>query len=425
MNNMLARLALGFAAVSVAAIAVVARTGDKAASKPKLKPTYSASVAKILNQHCVECHRPGEVAPFSLVGYENAKKWAKMATAVTASGQMPPWKAVKGYGEFMDENRLSDEEKAVVKTWADAGAPRGDAKAEPPAPKFSGEWSLGQPDVVLQMEKPFKVPAEGSDVYRMFVMKNDFKEPLWVTGMTVKPGNKAVVHHVIAFMDKTGRSVQLEKQEKDGQPGYASFGGPGFLPSGSLGGWAPGLRTRLTPSGTAFKVAPGEKIVLQVHYHPTGKQEVDQTKVGLYTSKVPVTSEMYLRWMLNPLLSIPAGSNAHKVEWQSKVGDNVKVWGLMPHMHLLGKSMKAWATLPDGTEKPLIQVADWDFNWQLNYLLKEPMSLPKGSIIHMESIYDNSAANPFNPSSPPRKVTFGEATTDEMMLLIAAYTIDR
>ncbi len=423
---MLGRLSLFAASISVLAFALVSGKDEKPKPAPKpLKATYSASVAKILNDHCVECHRPGEVAPFSLIGYDNAKKWATMAATVTASGQMPPWKAEHGYGEFLDENRLTDQEKQALANWAKAGAPRGDGKNEPAPPKAAGEWSLGTPDIVLEMPKPFNVPAEGADVYRMFVMKNDFKEPVWVRGMTVKPGNKSVVHHVIAFLDSTGRSLTLEQEEKDGQPGYASFGGPGFLPSGSLGGWAPGLRTRLTPEGTAFQIRPGEKLVLQVHYHPTGKAEVDQTKVGLYTSKVPVKHEMFLRWMLNPLVNIAPGDKAQKVTWQSRVGEDVKVYALMPHMHLLGKSMKAWAELPNGSVQPLIWVKDWDFNWQLNYLLKEPLSLPKGTVIKMESIYDNSSDNPFNPSNPPKRVRFGEETTDEMMLLIAAYTVDR
>lgn len=424
MKQMFSRLAVVSGLILIVAVGVIARVDDKPITKPK-KITYAGSVAKILNAHCVECHRDGEVAPFSLIGYDNAKKWAKMAANVTQSGQMPPWKAVDGYGEFAGANRLTPEEKDTLKNWADQGAPRGNAKDEPAPPKAKGEWPIGKPDIILEMPQPFKVPAEGADIYRMFVMKNDQKEDLWVTGMSVKPGNRSVVHHVIAFLDSTGRSSQLEAKADDGQPGYPSFGGPGFLPSGSLGGWAPGNQTRLVPEGTAFKVAPGEKIVLQVHYHPTGKAEVDQTKIGLYTSKVPVTHEMYLKWMLNPLVSIPAGAKEHKISFASRIGDDVKVYGVMPHMHLLGKSMKAWATLPDGTEKPLIHVADWDFNWQLNYLYKEPLRLPKGTVIHMEAIYDNSSDNPFNPSTPPKRVNFGEATTDEMMLLIAAYTIDR
>lgn len=388
------------------------------------KVSYAAHVADILNDHCVQCHRPGEVAPFSLIGYENAKKWAKMVSTVASSKRMPPWKAVKDYGHFLDENRLSAMEIETLKRWADAGAPRGDAKSEPPAPKFASEWPLGVPDLVLEPERSFKLGAEGDDVYRNFVMKNDFKEAVWVQSMAVKPGNPRVVHHVIAFLDRSGMAEKKAAAQTDGQPGYESFGGPGFVPAGSLGGWAPGLVTRRTPDGTAFKVEPGTKIVLQVHYHRTGKEESDKTRIGLYLAKKPVTSEMQLAWILNLGIQIKPDLKDQKFTMTKTFRRNVTVYSVMPHMHLLGRSLKAWAELPDGSTKPLIFVDDWDFNWQMAYMLKEPMKLPAGSKIVAEAVYDNSKDNPNNPCSPPRLVTFGEATTDEMMLLVAAYTND-
>lgn len=395
------------------------------AAPPVSKVNYAQHVAPILDAHCVECHRPGEVAPFSLIGYDNAKKWAKMATTVTQSRQMPPWKAVHGYDEFLDENRLSPMEIETLKRWEAAGAPRGDPKKEPAEPKFASEWALGKPDVILSPSREFKVGPEGADIYRNFVMDFDFKEPMYVTAMTVRPGNPRVVHHVIAFLDRSGTSTKKDAAQTDGQPGYETFGGPGFIPSGSLGGWAPGLRPRMTPAGTAFKIEPGTKIVLQIHYHRTGKEEVDKTKVGLYFSKVPVTDEMRLDWMLNPILRIPAGEKEYKVSLTRTIPRDVTVYSVMPHMHLLGKTMKAWATFPDGTDKPLVFIDNWDFNWQMAYMLKEPMHIPAGSKIHVEATYDNSADNQNNPSHPPKLVRFGEQTTDEMFLLVAAYTVDR
>jgi hypothetical protein len=418
-----------FGFVCLASRPAIAKAGDgelPASSAPSVaKVNYAEHVAPILDAHCIECHKPGEVAPFSLVGYDNAKKWAKMASTVAASRQMPPWKAVHGYDEFLDENRLSPMEIETLKRWESAGSPAGDLRKHPVVAKASGEWAFGAPDVVLEPAKEFKLGAEGADVYRNFVMQTDFKEPVWVTAMTVKPGNPKIVHHVIAFLDRSGQAVKKEEAQTDGQPGYSSFGGPGFLPSGSLGGWAPGLRPRMTPPGTAFKVEPGTKIVLQIHYHRSGKEESDKTRVGLYFSKVPVTDEMHLRWMLNPLIMIQPGLKQQKVTLTNTFRQDVTIYSVMPHMHLLGKSMKAWVECPDGTEKPLVFIDNWDFNWQMAYMLKQPMHIKEGSKVHIEAYYDNSSDNPNNPSKPPKLVTFGEETTDEMFLMIAAYTVDR
>jgi hypothetical protein len=283
---------------------------------------------------------------------------------------------------------------------------------------------MGSPDLILEPEREFKLGAEGDDVYRNFVMKNDFKETVWVQSMAVKPGNPKVVHHLIAFLDRTGVAKKKEQELTDGQPGYETFGGPGFLPTGSLGGWAPGLVTRRTPDGVAFKVDPGTKIVLQIHYHRSGKEETDKTRIGLYYAKKPVTSEMNLAWVMNLAIRIKPDVKDQKFTMSKTFKRDVTLYSVMPHMHLLGRSMKAWAELPDGSTKPLIFVDDWDFNWQMAYMLKEPMKLPAGSKIVVEASYDNSKDNPNNPSSPPKMVTFGEATTDEMMLLVAAYTND-
>ncbi|HWA83225.1 MAG TPA: hypothetical protein VG820_07335 [Fimbriimonadaceae bacterium] len=420
-----ARILLIGGSLALAGFACVANGPDSDSAPSAAKVNYAEHVAPILNAHCVECHRPGEVAPFSLIGYENAKKWAKMEATVTQSRLMPPWKAVHGYDDFLDENRLSAAEIETIKRWEAVGAPRGDPKKEPPTPKFASEWALGKPDVILSPVRDFKVGAEGPDIYRNFVMDYDFKEPVWVTAMTVRPGNPRVVHHVIAFLDRTGTAAKKDAAQTDGQPGYETFGGPGFIPAGSLGGWAPGLRPRMTPAGTAFRVEPGTKIVLQIHYHRSGKDEIDRTKIGLYFSKVPVNDEMRLNWMLNPILRIPAGAKDYKVSLTRNIPADVTVYSVMPHMHLLGKSMKAWATFPDGTEKPLVYVDNWDFNWQMAYMLKTPMHIPAGSKIHVEALYDNSTDNPNNPSRPPKLVRFGEQTTDEMFLLVAAYTVDR
>lgn len=401
------------------------RTGDETKPiKVPAKPTYAQHVAPILNDHCVQCHRPGEVAPFSLIGYDNAKKWAAMSAVVTHSKQMPPWKAKAGYGEFSDVNQLTVEEIEILKKWSDQGGARGDKSKEPKPPTFSGEWLLGKPDLVVTQQKPYAISSEGTDEYRNFVIKTDYKEPMWVTAMDVKPGNAKVVHHVIVFLDNNGQSEKLAAQVKDGREGYETFGGVGFAPNGSFGGWAPGMRPRMLPAGKAFKLEPGARLVMQVHYNKSGKPETDLTKVGLYFAKQPVDQQVELAWLFNILLRIPAGAKDHKQTYIQNIPADITLYGVMPHMHLLGKEMKAWVEKPDKTTIPLIHVENWDFNWQLNYLFKEPVKIPKGSKVHVTATYDNSADNPNNPSNPPKPVFVGEKTTDEMQLLVAAYTVD-
>jgi len=388
------------------------------------KPTYAQHVAPILNEHCVQCHRPGEVAPFSLLGYENAKKWSTMAATVTHRRQMPPWKAKDGFGEFADANRLTDEEIAILSNWDKASAPRGDKAKEPKPPTFTSEWALGRPDLIVSQSKPYEVTPEGTDEYRNFIIKTNFPEAKWVKAMDVKPGNPRVVHHVICYLDNTGQSEKLAAKATDGKEGYVTFGGVGFLPNGSFGGWAPGLRARALPAGKAFKLEPGTRLVMQVHYNKSGKTEMDKTQLGIYFAKEPVDQQVELAWLFNLLLKIPAGEKAHKQVYTQFIPADITVYGVMPHMHLLGKEMKAWVEKPDKSTIPLIYIEDWDFNWQLNYQFKTPVKVPKGSKIIVEAVYDNSSGNPNNPNNPPKQVHVGEGTADEMQLLIAAYTVD-
>ncbi len=417
----------------LAALGLVAARADepkkavaKAPAKAVAKPTYANDVAPIVNRACVSCHQAGEVAPFSLTGYENALKWKDMVAGVTKTRQMPPWKAAPGYGEFQHENRLSDEEIQTLANWAATGAPRGDRKREPALPKPPiGGWTLGKPDLVFQGKAEYRLDAEGPDVYRNFVVRNPSSEALWVRAMDVHPSNKKIVHHVIVYVDGGHQGQKLSDATKDGQDGYVSSGGGvGFLPTGALGGWAPGLRPYETPQGQAMKVPAGADLVIQVHYHKSGKPEKDLTNVGLYLAKEPIEKEVRLAWIANFGIDIPPNDKAYAAHKEFTIRQDMTLHSLMPHMHLLGRSMRAKAVTPDGQEIPLIDVPNWDFNWQLNYALKRPLALPKGSKILVDAVYDNSTDNPSNPSNPPRRVGWGEETTDEMFLLIAAYTVD-
>lgn len=385
-------------------------------------PTWSRDIAPIMFNNCASCHRPGEVAPFPLLSYADAKKHARQIALVTQTRFMPPWKAVPGHGDFTDENRLSDAQLATIQKWVEAGAPEGDPKAAPSAPQFKPGWQLGEPDAVLQAEEDFALAADGDDVYRCFVVPTSYSEDRYISAMEVRPGNRGVVHHVIAYIDTRGAARR--RDEADPGPGYTSFGGPGFVPAGTLGGWAPGNAPHHLPAGTGILLPKGADVVLQVHYHKSGKAETDRTRVGVHFTEGPVDKRVRFLMVINPFLRIPAGDASHLVRAERTLPADITVLAVMPHMHLLGREMTVTAKLPEGDEKKMVKVEDWDFNWQMSYTFKEPLKLPKGSRIDVEARYDNSTNNPRNPSNPPRDVTWGEQTTDEMCIAFMPYTVD-
>ena len=377
---------------------------------------YAEHTAAIINDNCLVCHRPGEVAPFSLEGYDNARKWSRMIAKVSSERRMPPWLAVEGVGEFSHEMRLTEREIATLAQWAEAGAPSGDLSKAPKAPEFPVGWRLGEPDMLISMPKPFKLGDDGRDEIWNFVIKPDITEPVYVQALDVKPGNKSVVHHVAAFIDEKGASERLLEGGRDG--GYQTFGGPGFAPDNMLGAWLPGLQPVRMPEGTGFLLKPGARIVMQVHYSKTGREEVDQSKMALYFSKEPVTKPTQMSWFVNPGIVIPPGDPRVEFKRVHTMPKDVTLYSLMAHMHLLGKEMHATLIHPDGTRERLLSIDKWDFNWQLNYMLKEPKLIKRGSKIEIVAVFDNSEDNPSNPSSPPREVRWGEETTDEMMVLL-------
>lgn len=395
---------------------------DIAALAPR-EPTFSRHVAPIVFSYCASCHRPGEVAPFSLLSYEDVVKHAEQVERVTRSRFMPPWKPVAGYGEFLDDQGLTDEQIATLSAWVKAGMPRGEPAEEPELPKFTEGWKLGQPDLVVKLPVAYEVPAEGEDVYRCFVIPTGFLEDKQVAALEFRPGNRQVVHHMLTFLDTKGAA--RKRDEEDPGPGYQSFGGPGFTPQGQLGGWAPGAMPRMLPEGTARLVPKGSDLVIQMHYSPTGKPEVDQSEVGIYFARTPTKKWINTLPLLNPGLTIAPGAERHREAVAYTLPVEIELVGVVPHMHLLGKEMRAWATLPDGSVRPLVWIDDWDFNWQGQYTFKEPVELPKGTRLEFEAYYDNSEENPFNPSNPPRRVTWGEQTTDEMALIFFAYATER
>lgn len=383
--------------------------------------TYTKDIAPIFNQNCVACHRSGEAAPFTLLSYADAKKRAEQIALVTQKRVMPPWK-LNSHGEFQDERRLTDAQIAVVKQWVSEGANEGRKSDIPPAPKFAAGWTLGQPDMTVQAPADYHLASEGRDVYRCFVIPTHFDEDRYVSAMDVRPGNRAVVHHVLAYIDGGGRARKLDG--KDSEPGYSTGGGIGFMPDGMLGGWAPGARPIRLPVETGILLPKGADIVLEVHYHKDGKPETDRSQVALYFNKQPIERPFHLLPLLNVGIQIPAGDKDHIERAGVPVPLDAKLYTVFPHMHNLGRQMTVTATLPDGTKKQLVDVPDWDFNWQGFYAYKEPVKLPKGAKIELVAHYDNSTDNPRNPNSPPKTVRWGEQTTDEMCLCYLGFTLD-
>lgn len=386
--------------------------------------TYHKDIQKILQDNCQGCHRPNQVAPFSLLTFADAKSWAAEIKEFTRRRQMPPWKAEPGHGEFLDNRRLSDEDIARIAAWADAGAPRGNPRDAPPAREWTDGWTLGKPDLVVKMPEKYTVSATGDDDFRCFVMPTGLTEDRQLVAMEVRPGNSRVLHHVLTFVDTTGKGRELDAQ--DPAPGYsAGPGGIGFFPTGGLGGWAPGNMPRELPPGVYRPMPARSDIVIQVHYHKTGKVEVDQTEIGFYFAKEPRTKQARLFPLTNLAIDIPPGAARHEVRATLTVPFDAKAISILPHMHLLGREMKVTATLPGGETRSMIWIKDWDYRWQDTYVYKEAFPMPKGTRLEMVAYFDNSATNPLNPNNPPKRVTFGEQTTDEMAFAFIDFTMDQ
>jgi mono/diheme cytochrome c family protein len=414
---------VGVVVITARAATDAARSADPAPATRAV--TFTRDVAPIVFNNCVSCHRAGEVAPFALTTYDDVKKHAGQIARVTQSRYMPPWKPEPGYGSFVGEHRLTDDQLKTLAGWAAGDRPEGDPKDLPALPTFAEGWKLGTPDLVITMAKPITIPADGDhghDMYRGVVIPLNLDDDRFVTAVEFRPGNNKVVHHALFFLDSSGAALKKEQANTDGQPGFPSFGGPGFTPTGGLGGWAPGASPQLLPDGWGRLLRKGSDLVVQFHFHPTGKVETVQSTMGIYFAKERPKRIVAGGNAHNFLINIPAGDANYVVTGQYKVPVDVDLIGITPHAHLICKDMHAKATLPDGTVKELIWIKDWDFNWQGQYRYKEPVRLPAGTVVDMRYVYDNSDKNDRNPNTPPRRVHFGEQTTDEMAFLFLEFS---
>jgi len=383
--------------------------------------TFNNQVVRLLQQHCQTCHRPGSIAPFSLLNYQDARTHAFEMLKAVQSGEMPPWKPVNAHGVFEGERTLTDQEIATITNWVAAGVPEGNPADLPEPITFPETWSAGTPDLVVQPAAPYPIAQGQDDIYRCFPLAVNSQSDLYVRGYEVLPGNRAIVHHVLIFVDSTGQSDALDAA--DPGPGYTCFGGAGFvLGLGGLGGWVPGAGPEVFPLGTGIRIPARARIVIQVHYSTAeasklnlGPLEPDLTRLGLYLSPKPLAAISFLP-VVNTSFTIPPGQSQYAVKASFPIFGTVELTAIAPHMHLLGRKVSVVARFPDGSSRELIRIDDWDFHWQANYVFKEPIILPAGTIVESTAIYDNSTGNPKNPSNPPVAVSWGERTTDEMAL---------
>ncbi|MEM7480791.1 MAG: redoxin family protein [Acidobacteriota bacterium] len=379
-------------------------------------PTYTSNIAPILDANCVECHRPGGVAPFALDDYGAAKRWSTMTAAVTRAGLMPPWSAERDFGHFRQERFLSPEQIGLLSAWASAGAPLGEPAMRLPKPTFeTSEWQLGPPDLELTMPAAFSVPADGEDIYRYFVLPMGELDDAVVVAMDFKPGDASVVHHCNYFVDYSGRARRLDR--RDPGPGFSVFGTGGFMSydgANALGAWAPGVGPYRLPTGRGFDLPGGGDIVLEVHYHLTGKPTMDQSSIAFYFADEPVERGVTGLMVGTQDVDIPAGEAHYWRRVTMEVPVDMELVDISPHMHYLGREARVVAKLPDGEELPLLHVTDWDLRWQGIYTYRQPQLIPAGSTLEALFRFDNSSSNSVNPNSPPRRVKWGWGSDQEM-----------
>jgi len=396
-------------------------------------PTFTHDVAPILYANCVTCHRAGEIAPMSLITYQETRPWARGIANKVRDGVMPPWHADAPPGTFSNERRLSAAEKDLLERWAAAGAPEGDPKDLPAPPAFTDGWRLGKPDAIFEMGEDYAVPARGTIQYENFYIPTNFKEARWLKAIEARPGNRAVVHHILVYyeapLDEPRTAPVLQPNREDSQTprnterGLRPVQNTGF-PARLLATYAPGTDPQVFPEGTALRLAPGGILHLQVHYTANGTAASDRSKVAMIFANEPPPEEIRPGQFINGRFTLPAGATNQDVSTDVGFAQDATLWGLFPHTHVRGKRWSYTLELPDGTKRTLLSVPKYDFNWQTYYMFKEPISIPKGARIVSTAWYDNSAANRSNPD-PTIDVKWGDQTWEEMQYTGILYSVKR
>jgi peroxiredoxin len=371
----------------------------------KADVTYAKDVSRILQKNCQECHRPGQIGPMPLLTYDDASAWSLMIREVVSDGRMPPWHADPKHGKYSNDRRLSDGDRAKLLAWIDAGCPEGDKKDLPEPRKHAEGWTIGKPDAVFTFKDAVTVPAKSVKAvmgYKNVTIQTNFDEDKWIQAVEARPGNHAVVHHIIVYAGK--------RDKADG------------IGNGLLVAYAPGDLGSAFPAGSAKKLPKGATLRFQMHYTPTGTEQTDKSSIGLIFAKEPPKSEVRTRAITYQAFIIPPGAANHKVVSKTTFSQEVILYSMFPHMHLRGKSFQFEVIYPDGKRETTLSVPRYDFGWQSNYLLEKPLRLPAGTRIECTAHFDNSAKNLNNPN-PSRYVFWGEQTWEEMMIGFVDYAV--
>jgi hypothetical protein len=389
--------------------------------------TYSEHIAPIIYNHCTSCHRPGEIAPFSLTNYAEVSSWGGMIKYVTDIKYMPPWKADHTYQRYQKENFLSDAQIQLIKDWVDNGMPQGNPSLEPPLPIFPTGSQIGTPDLVLSFTQSHTIRDNNQDEYRYFILPTGLTVDKDLVALEVRPGNKSKVHHALCWADTTGEGAAADAATPE--YGYENTSGSVGLNglNSQLPGYVPGQKANLLTNGIAQHLPAGSDLKIQIHYAPSTTIETDSTSVNLFFAQQPATRYLKSKVMVpffGTLTNGPFIIQANTIKrfhgtWT--VPEDVSLVGINPHMHMLGKDWEVFAVTPANDTVPLIKINDWDFNWQGTFYFRRLITLPINSVIHAYASYDNTSNNINNPNNPPINVSWGENTSDEMYYLPITY----
>lgn len=448
-----------FAIIVVAGVCsvIAGARAEQAAAPGAGAPTFSHDVAPILYKNCTGCHRPGEIAPMSLLTYQEARPWAKAIATQVSKGTMPPWHADPAHGEFLNDRRLSDADKNTLIAWVTAGAPEGNPADLPPAPRYTAGWAMGDPDAVFTMQEDYPVPSDGTIAYQYFEVPTDLTEDKWIQAIEVRAGNPKVVHHVIVYARAPqpaqpspppaaqpappalrpaptftfAEGMEIPAGQTGGPklpPDKQKSLGPNDRPAprrlgSSIGGFVPGQTLRVYQEDTAMRLPAGSTLVIQMHYTPSGTATTDRTRVGVRFAAAKPQREVRISALVNGSLHIPAGASDHRVDAEMTLGQDVTIWSMLPHTHVRGIRWSYEATYPDGRTETILAVPNYDFNWQTDYVFKQPLKLPKGTKVHATAWYNNSTSNKSNPD-PTQDVWWGDQTWEEMMFTGLAYSVE-
>lgn len=389
--------------------------------------TYSEHIAPIIYNHCTSCHRPGEIAPFSLTSYSEVLSWGGMIKYVTDIKFMPPWKADPTYQRYQKENFLSDNQIQLIKDWVDSGMPQGDPNLEPPLPQFPTGSQIGVPDLVLSFAQSHTIQDNNQDEYRYFILPTGLTVDKDLIALEVRPGNMSKVHHALCWADTTGQGAAADAATPE--YGYENVSGSVGLNglNSQLPGYVPGQKPTLLTNGIAQRLPAGSDLKIQIHYAPSTVIETDSTTVNLFFAQQPAMRYLKSKVMVPFLGTLTNGpfviqpNTVKRFHGTWTVPEKVSLMAINPHMHMLGKDWEVFAVTPVNDTIPLIKINEWDFNWQGTFYFKQLIVLPINSVIHAYASYDNTTNNINNPNNPPQQVGWGENTSDEMYYLPILY----